>query len=360
MNQPAINTTKNDVESVCELLREKISSGKLSTDGKIPSVRKLADLVGYPRHTVWRALLDLKEELYVSTTATGRYRVHPRFRLNYYDSKTLKIAFVGTGNLALDNSFIQRVYNALANNQDGFNIELGLQLGTEEKKVGADTLTGYDAVVLAASWSFPFYDALKRNGQFVTSLTAPLLYHLPCDVRIDNFHGGEIAGDAFCNLPIKKAVLLGESQYYPNQWHEDFELRTLGFRRAWLQHGRISQEIQECPLPEDLLPRLRVIEKIVSAQQEVTGYFALSDETALLLMSVLRDRKLRVPEDALIIGFDDSPEAANAGLASLHPDPVSIAEKLILQIRTQETDKDYQEILYVKPCLIARKSIGPS
>ena len=74
-------------------------------------------------------------------------------------------------------------------------------------------------------------------------------------------------------------------------------------------------------------------------------------------MSVLRDRKLRVPEDALIIGFDDSPEAANAGLASLHPDPVSMAEKLILQIRTQETDEGYQEILYIKPRLIKRTSI---
>jgi len=139
-----------------------------------------------------------------------------------------------------------------------------------------------------------------------------------------------------------------------------FELRTLGFRRTWLQHGNLSSEIFEHPLPEDLLPRMREIEKIVAAQEESTGYFALSDPTAMMLLSALHDRGLRIPQDARVIGFDDSPEAAEADppLASLCPDPETMAEQLILQLRTMEAEPDYSKITYVKPRLIERASLG--
>lgn len=360
MSNKPIKTTQTQTDAVCDILREKIHSGELSTDGKIPAVRKLVDLVGYPRNTVWRALLQLKEERFVSTTPTGRYLVHPRFRLNNEGYKTLKIAFVGSGDAALANPFLQRIYSRLETNKDGFNIELDLLLGTESNKLRATDLNPYKAIVLAASWSFPFFQELRKQGKLVTALAAPLSYHLPCGVRIDNFHGGELAGNAFCHHEPKKIVLLGESQCYPDGWQEIFELRTLGFRRAWLQHGNLSSDIAEHPLPIDLLPRMREIEKIVAEQQEPTGYFALSDSTALMLLSALNDRGLRIPEDARVIGFDDSPEAAKADppLASLCPDPQTMAEKLILQLRTMETEPGFNEMAYVKPRLIERASMG--
>jgi DNA-binding LacI/PurR family transcriptional regulator len=295
MSEAPIKTTQTQTDAVCEILRKKIQSGELSNDGKIPAVRKLVEMVGYPRNTVWRALLQLKEERFVTTTPTGRYLVHPRFRLNHEGYKALKIAFVGDGNMAMANPFLQRVYHALSDNEDGFNIELDLLLGTENKKLRAADLTPYKAVILAASWSFPFFKPLKKKGKLVTALAAPLNYQLPCGVRIDNFHGGVLAGQAFCDRKPKKIVLLGVSQY-PDSWHEIFELRTLGFKRTWLQHGNLSSNISEHPLPEELLPRMREIEKIVAAQKEPTGYFALSDPTAVMLLSALHDRGLRIPQ----------------------------------------------------------------
>jgi len=360
MSDTSIKTTRTQIDAVCDILRKKIKSGELSNDGKIPAVRKLVDLTGYPRNTVWRALRQLKEECFVTTTPTGRYLVHPRFRFNHEGYNALKVAFVGTGNMALANPFLQRIYSSLETNRDGFNIDLNLLLGTENKKLCAADLTSYKAVILAASWSFPFFNPLKNKNKLVTALAAPLNYHLPIGVRIDNFHGGEVAGQAFCDRKPKKIVLLGESQYYPDRWNEMFELRTLGFRRTWLQHGNLSSEIFEHPLPEDLLPRMREIEKIVAAQEESTGYFALSDPTAMMLLSALHDRGLRIPQDARVIGFDDSPEAAEADppLASLCPDPETMAEQLILQLRTMEAEPDYSKITYVKPRLIERASLG--
>ena len=62
MSDTPIKTTQTQTDSVCEILRKKIRSGEISNDGKIPAVRKLVEMVGYPRNTVWRALLQLKEE----------------------------------------------------------------------------------------------------------------------------------------------------------------------------------------------------------------------------------------------------------------------------------------------------------
>ena len=43
MRDESIQTTKGNAERTAELLREKIRSGELSNDGKIPSIRKLAE-----------------------------------------------------------------------------------------------------------------------------------------------------------------------------------------------------------------------------------------------------------------------------------------------------------------------------
>ena len=45
-------------------------------------------------------------------------------------------------------------------------------------------------------------------------------------------------------------------------------------------------------------------------------------------------------------------------LASLCPDPETMAEQLILQLRTMEAEPDYSNICYVKPRLTERTSLG--
>lgn len=356
MKNTAMKTSQKQTDMACDFLRRQIKSGQISTDGMIPSVRKLAEQTGLQRNTLWRALLHLKETRFVVTTQSGRYTVHPRFRLNRKGSKTLRTAFVGPENIAVKAPFVQRVYNALENNQEGFNIELSILTGSDEKKVPVKKLEEYDAVILTASWNLPYMGELKKKGVPVTALLAPNHYHLPCVVKVDNFHGGEIAGRIFGVSQIKNAVLLGESLYYPEKWHEDFELRVIGFRRSWLQLGRNTGDIIEHPLPIDLLPRLRCIEEIVSCQKEPTEYFALSDSTGIILLGVLKERGIRIPQDALIIGFDDSPESETSGLSSFHVDPYLMAESLVLQLRTQEYEKDYSETIYIKPRLVERNS----
>lgn len=351
-----IKTTKKQIEQACEMLRNQIKSGAVSTDGKIPAVRKLAEQAGFERNTIWRALVQLKEERLVISAPNGRYQVHPRFKLNKKDSKKLKTVLVGRGDKALDSTFIQMVYNALAENQDGFNIDLQLLLENKENQLDTESLKKYDALILSTAWSLFKYKQLRELGINVTGLFAPYNFHVSSNVMVDNFNGGESAGKILSHKNIKKIVILGETHHQDQRWHEDFELRVLGFRKSWIQNGRSTKEIKEFPLPVELIKRIKRIEEIVSDHNSGTAYFALSDETGILLLSSMKEKGIKVPDDSIVLGFDDTPAAKEAELSSFHPDPGQIAEKLMLQLRTQEVDPDHSETLYVKPDFIERKS----
>jgi DNA-binding LacI/PurR family transcriptional regulator len=360
MSDKTITAAQSQVEFACEILRTKIKAGELSSNGKIPSVRKLVDRLNCNRNAIWRALVALKEERYVTTTPTGRYLVHPRFQLNNPAQNTLKVAFVGEGESTITNAFTQGIYTALAGNQDGYNIQLDLRLGTKENQLEAADLLSYDAIILATYWSFRLYDTLKKKGKLVTSVVAPLRDQPPCGVQIDDFHGGELAGQAYCDRASERIVVLAENCYYPEAWPSAFELRTLGLRRRWLQHGKRTQAIAKHPLPVDLLSRIKEIERIVDAQEHRVDYFALSDSSALMLHSVLRDRGIKIPEQAQIISFDNRQHDAateTPSLSSIYLAPSAFSDKLVEQLRFIEVDPNFSEIAYIKPRLIARDSL---
>jgi DNA-binding LacI/PurR family transcriptional regulator len=131
-------------------------------------------------------------------------------------------------------------------------------------------------------------------------------------------------------------------------------------RRRWLQHGKHTRAISDHPLPVDILPRIREIERIVDAQEHPVDYFALTDSSALMLHSVLLDRGIKIPEQAQIISFDNRQDDAateTPSLSSIYLAPSAFADKLVKQLRFIEVDPNFSEIAYIKPRLIARDSL---
>jgi DNA-binding LacI/PurR family transcriptional regulator len=51
---------------------------------------------------------------------------------------------------------------------------------------------------------------------------------------------------------------------------------------------------------------------------DVTAVLAVNDELALAVLRGCRRRRIAVPEDLSVVGFDDVPSAAEAGLATVH------------------------------------------
>jgi DNA-binding LacI/PurR family transcriptional regulator len=79
-----------------------------------------------------------------------------------------------------------------------------------------------------------------------------------------------------------------------------------------------------------------------------------------MLHSVLRDRGIKIPEQAQIISFDNRQHDSateTPSLSSIYLAPSAFAEKLAEQLRFIEADPNFSDIAYIKPRLIARDSL---
>ncbi|MFA9560076.1 GntR family transcriptional regulator [Evansella sp. AB-rgal1] len=108
------------------------------------------------------------------------------------------------------------------------------------------------------------------------------------------------------------------------------------------------------------------LEILLSAQTDVpTGLVCYNDELALLLLDVLRDKNLKVPNDISIVGYDDSflAEASEVKLTTVkHPKNKmgEAAAELIVDLvqknnQNNKDNKEYETIIY-DPELVIRKS----
>ena len=88
-------------------------------------------------------------------------------------------------------------------------------------------------------------------------------------------------------------------------------------------------------------------------------FCAAADNTALGLLSVAKERGVRVPEDIAIIGFDDLPIAqlSTPGLTTIKQPMTEIVEAAYNMVTTQREAilKSPKKILF-KPELIIRQS----
>lgn len=91
-----------------------------------------------------------------------------------------------------------------------------------------------------------------------------------------------------------------------------------------------------------------VVARLLAMGRRPTGICVATDEFAVAVVDRLRAVGLRVPEDLSVIGFDDSDVAAQAGLTTIHQDPVSMARmgagKLVRLMRGESLDDPHGKV----------------
>lgn len=95
--------------------------------------------------------------------------------------------------------------------------------------------------------------------------------------------------------------------------------RLQGFRDACERSGSAWAEIPVAVVSrnhrQDAAP---IIEELFALPTRPDAVVAMSDQLALAALDVLAGEGLRVPEDVAVSGWDDSDEAAQSGLTSVH------------------------------------------
>lgn len=94
--------------------------------------------------------------------------------------------------------------------------------------------------------------------------------------------------------------------------------RVIGYQQAL---GQVGLTWGDVPMVEaggfDKLATERAVDLLLDGSRDLTAVLASTDVLALQTLRALRARSVRVPAEVSVIGFDDVPDAAGAGLTTM-------------------------------------------
>ena len=177
----------------------------------------------------------------------------------------------------------------------------------------------------------------------------------------DNYKGGQIAAEHLILKGRKKIAIVNGRSYAGGGFSGNYcaRLRLKGFSDALKQKGLTIPAGCNIEVPnysrED---GVTVMPKLIDIGVDAV-FCAAADNTAVGLLSVTRERKIRVPEDIAIIGFDDLPIAQQSTpeLTTIRQPMKEIVEAAykMATIQRDEILKNPKTVLF-KPELIIRQS----
>lgn len=211
-----------------------------------------------------------------------------------------------------------------------------------------------------------FADIIENSAQISSALSSGV----PCVVinnvvrdmpvsfiAVNNYKGGELAARYFADLGhIRIATITGNLKTQAG-----FE-RLDGFMKA-LDDSNIPVAGEYVFRGDYSRYSARAgAEFLFDLKVRPTAIFAQSDDMALEVIAVAHERRLRVPEDVSVIGFDDSPQGMSAavGLTSIRQPVFEMAEcgvHLLMELISGRRKENLQ--LLLEPELVLRDSCAP-
>ena len=166
---------------------------------------------------------------------------------------------------------------------------------------------------------------------------------------INHYDGGYQAGKYLKELGHKKALCIAD-----NFICMDKE-RIEGFRKAFEPGETLRWEI-----PKTEKERMRFYEEKYGEllKSNVTAVFAVSDFYALEFMKLLQEKKIRIPEDIQIIGFDDNlaSRESNPALTTIHQEAPLRAKTAIKCLEAMRDGAECETEIMLPVELIKRES----
>ena len=126
-----------------------------------------------------------------------------------------------------------------------------------------------------------------------------------CAVGTDNIAGGRLMGERLLARGCKRIAFLGEVRA------PEILQRWQGLCAALGEAGLEAPMQRDTHLASDVMEQ-EIAGHLDAIGNRIDGIAAASDVIAMTAMRVLADRKVRVPDDVAVIGYDDLPLASQA------------------------------------------------
>lgn len=221
----------------------------------------------------------------------------------------------------------------------------GGELGAADLEAPSFTDGRCDGLILTPPFSAPRFteQLLEIDMPFVTLGDTHLDPRIP-GADIDNETVGETAASYLLDHGHWRILGIGVRGY-----SESALRRLIGGRRIVESRGGVFEEVVLPTKADDGLHAVlrRYLEE-GNVVRRPTALFCLTDDVALRAIRLLKEMGRAVPRDVSVIGFDDDPLSAEAGLTTIRQDSRRVGEeatRLLLRL----IESGYPQMPFAEP-----------
>lgn len=317
-----IEKTVLKYETILQELRLRIVNGEFTTSGRLPIGEELADFYNCSRPTIKKVLNELQEDgLIVTKKGSGTYLSPNKNQMSISEKKQnpsnllFGLLFQNNGPSFIFDTLCNQLTQIVA--EKGYSIVYGGYISIESP----DFLTQVEHFVkrlisLKVNGVFfaPFEYCKNRDdlnhyvlNQLSEAHVSVVLIDTDVDdfpkrsdfdlVSLDHIQAGYVLANHLITCGVRQIIFIAP----PNSSHT-IKLRAIGFSSALFDH--------DIPLSKanfvELDPENKNEVQTCMASMKPEAIVCSNDVCAINLMESLRELGYRIPEDALICGFDNT------------------------------------------------------
>lgn len=204
----------------------------------------------------------------------------------------------------------------------------------------------------------------KDYARLVWELDVPMVmldsYHrgLPCPVvASDNIEGAHEAVSALIRSGHRDIGFIG-----PTNLTTSHEERWFGYWKAMADNGLAIDMAKAMTSSASFQHTEEEIGAFLDGLRQLpTAFFCGNDRIAFLLAGQLRDRRLRVPEDISIVGYDDLKygEEHGLGMTTMRVEKKRMCDAAASMLLSLQAPCREMVRMYIRPTLVQRGSVRP-
>lgn len=345
-------------------LKKRINSGEYTPGMVILSEREMCDRYKVSRITARRALDELANEGWVERIqGKGSFVRRPQKQ----PSAAKQIALVvdgiyDFGTLPIILRGVEREANRLGFQVAFFNSECRFD---KCREIAHSVIQGgFDGVIIDPIQSDEDYernleliDELERHRIPVVLIQKYLFNHPDrySYVISDNYSGAFLLVEHLVNVGHRRIAFIHDS------FNSGIFARYQGYQSALLEHdleidNRLIREIQDIKEIDGTVDRF-----LNEVKEPPTALFCGNDLMAFEVLRLMREKKIKVPEDVSVVGFDNLPGSsiASVGLTTVSQQLEAMGIKAVKAVKHRSSGHFDDKVQFVLPCeLVVRESCG--
>ncbi len=351
-----ISPEANRRDAAVDQIKHFIRANRLEPGERLPTVRQMSARFGLSRDSVWRALRQLQQEEWLELLPNKRYATSKDLYTKILRSTCVRAIFSGKGYIYF--SGFRRLADALTRLCRYHNIDLEIELLPLKAKPDEKVWKDCDLIMVDSDCSGRLLEAFGEFPVPVIGLDANFSERYLANIVTDHHHGGRLAAEAILRRGVDETSVV----YHDGSANNPrVSARLDGFRQAWLEAGKSEKSLHLAAIPwSDSSFEIALNVQAFLEKNRVHGtYFVNDGRLAANFLEVLAYRKIAVPEEVAVIGYDgvQRGELTDPPMTTIQQDMERIAQSAIGWIhKVTEGHADPGVLERVPPILVERKS----